>query len=216
MAVSALTPHTRIDNAIIDEHTPQIGLAGLGVLVIIKRYLNQKTGQCNPSYKTLARKAGVDRSTIIRYVKKLKALCLIDPELQFKEDGSPTSNQYHFPSLHASGAQPDNRHEQDTSDKGGAIVPPPPPQDCHYPSGSDATSPGATLPPEQSSSLNKKKRTITEVDLRPTEKQKACPHPPEFIVMLPDHITICNHCYGLLDKNLRLIEEEKVPDAQAA
>jgi hypothetical protein len=34
--------------------------------------------------------------------------------------------------------------------------------------------------------------------------------------MLPDHITICNHCYGLLDKNLRLIEEEKVPDAQAA
>ena len=210
MAVSALTPHTRIDNAIIDEHTPKIGLAGLGVLVIIKRYLNQKTGQCNHSYKTLARKAGVDRSTIIRYVKKLKALCLIDPELQFKEDGSPTSNQYHFPSLHASGAQPDNRHEQDTSDKGGAIVPPPPPHDCHYPSGSDATSPGATLPPEQSSLPNKKQRTTDEVDFMVTEKQKTCTHPLALIVMLPDDITICNHCYGLLDENFKLIEG-KIP-----
>src|SRR5262245_34278553 len=71
------TPHTRIENHIIEQYTPQIGLAGLGVLVIIKRYLNQKTGQCNPSYKTIARKAGVDRSTIIRYVKKLKAFNLL-------------------------------------------------------------------------------------------------------------------------------------------
>ena len=211
MAVSTLVPHTRIDNSIIDEHTPKIGLAGLGVLVIIKRYLNQKTGQCNPSYKTLARKAGVDRSTIIRYVKKLKALCLIDPELQFKEDGSPTSNQYHFPSLHASGAQPYNRHEQDTSDKDGAIVPPPPPHDCHSPGGSDATSPGAPMPPEQSGK-NKKQRTINEVDFMVTEKQKTCTHPLELIVMLPDDITICNHCYGLLNENLKLIEEKTAPE----
>ena len=42
----------------------------------------------------------------------------------------------------------------------------------------------------------------------PTEKQKTCPHPPESIVILPDEITICNHCYGLLDVNLKLQEEE--------
>ena len=41
----------------------------------------------------------------------------------------------------------------------------------------------------------------------PTEKQKTCIHPPEFIVILPDDITICNHCYGLLDENFKLIEE---------
>jgi hypothetical protein len=35
MTVTASIPHTRIDNSIIDEYTPQIGLAGLGVLVII-------------------------------------------------------------------------------------------------------------------------------------------------------------------------------------
>jgi Helix-turn-helix domain len=209
MAAITPIPHTRIDNSIIDEYTPQIGLACLGVLVIIKRYVNQKTGQCNPSYKTIARKAGVDRSTIIRYVKKLKAFNLLDPELQFKEDGSPTSNQYHFPS--SFGTPPRNQHEQDTSDKGGALLPPLPLQDCHFPDGSDATSPGAPLPPEQSSSSNKKQRTMSEVDLMPTEKQKTCPHPPEFIVILPDTITICHHCYGLLDENFRLIEEEKTP-----
>ena len=44
----------------------------------------------------------------------------------------------------------------------------------------------------------------------PTEKQKTCPHPPEFIVILPDDITICNHCYGLLDENFKLQEEEIV------
>jgi Helix-turn-helix domain len=216
MAVSALTPHTRIDNSIIDEHTPKIGLAGLGVLVIIKRYLNQKTGQCNPSYKTLARKAGVDRSTIIRYVKKLKALCLIDPELCFKEDGSPSSNQYNFPYPPSSAAPAGNRFEPDNPDKGGAIVPPLPPHDCHYPGGSDATSPGAPMPPEQSSLPNKKQRTMTDVDLMPTEKQKTCPHPTTEIVFLTDNVTVCNHCYGLLDENLKLREEEKEPDIVAA
>ena len=42
----------------------------------------------------------------------------------------------------------------------------------------------------------------------PTEKQKTCPHPVEFIVILPENITICNHCYGLLDANFQLIEEK--------
>ena len=210
MAVSALLPHTRIDNAIIDEYTPKIGLAGLGVLALIKRYLNQKTGQCNPSYKTLARKAGVDRSTIIRYVKKLKALCLIDPELQFKEDGSPTSNQYHFP-YPPSPTERANRHESDRKDDAGANMPPPQAQDCDPPGGNTDSTLGACMPPEQSSILNKKQRTMTEVDFMATEKQKTCPHPPEYIVILPDNITICNHCYGLLDENLRLQEEEKYP-----
>src|ERR687883_405590 len=120
-----VVPHTRITNEIIEEYTPRIGLAGLGVLVIIRSYLNHKTGRCDPSYKTIAKKAGVDRSTIIRYVKKLKAFNLIDPELRFKEDGSYASNQYHFS---ATAEQPtaqtpvnlsEPRQEQDTADQGG-------------------------------------------------------------------------------------------------
>ena len=207
--------YTMVDNPVIDELVPHIGLAGLGVLVIIKRYLNQKTGQCNPSYKTIAKKSGVDRSTIIRYVKKLKAFNLLDPELRFKEDGSPSSNQYHFPSPASSGTPPVNRREQDDQDKGGAVLPPLQEQDCHSPSGSPATTPGAALPPEQSSSSNKKERT-RETSASPTERQKTCPHPPTEIVILPDTITICHHCWGLLDDDFKLREENKPQEIEQA
>jgi hypothetical protein len=191
MTNHAITPHTRIDNSIIDELAAQIGIYGLGIYVAIKRHLNTRTGECFPSYATIARKLRIDRSTVIRYVKKLKALRLISPELRFKEDGSPTSNQYNFDK--GSGTEQPLVVAQDNP-------------------------PGCSPPPEQSSSSNKKQRTITEVDLMPTpiksgptEKQKTCPHPPEFIVILPDNITICHHCYGLLDENFRLIEEDKTP-----
>ena len=96
---SAITPipHTRIENSIID-NMAQIGVYGYAVYSAIKRHLNQKTGDCYPSYATIARKIGIDRGTVIRYVKKLKALNIISPLLRFKEDGSPTSNQYNFES----------------------------------------------------------------------------------------------------------------------
>src|SRR5215216_4173211 len=191
MTTHAITPHTRIDNSIIDDLASKIGIYGLGIYVAIKRHLNQKTGDCFPSYQTIAKKLHIDRGTVIRYVKKLKAFNLLDPQLRFKEDGSPTSNQYNF-------------------DKGsGSKQPPEVAEDNH---------PGCTKPPEQVPLLNKKQRTIAEVDLMPTpiisgptDKQKACPHPSEFIVILPDNITICNHCYGLLDENLTLQEEEMLP-----
>jgi hypothetical protein len=39
----------------------------------------------------------------------------------------------------------------------------------------------------------------------PTHKQQTCPHPPSEIVVLSDNITLCHHCYGLLDENLTLV-----------
>jgi hypothetical protein len=181
MAATAITPHTRIDNAIIDNVAAQIGIYGLGIYVAIKRHLNQKTGDCFPSYQTIAKKLHIDRGTVIRYVKKLKAFNLLDPQLRFKEDGSPTSNQYNF--------------DKGSGSEQPAVV-------------AEGNHPGCTKPPEQSPLLNKKQRSITEVDLMPTERQKTCPHPPTEIVILPDNITICHHCYGLLDENLTLQEEE--------
>jgi Helix-turn-helix domain len=96
MSTHAIVPHTRIDNSIIDELASKIGIYGLGIYVAIKRHLNTKTGDCFPSYQTIAKKLHIDRGTVIRYVKKLKAFNLLDPQLRFKEDGSPTSNQYNF------------------------------------------------------------------------------------------------------------------------
>jgi hypothetical protein len=183
MTTYAIAPHTRIDNSIIDDVASQIGIYGLGIYVAIKRHLNQKTGECFPSYKTIARKLGIDRGTVIRYVKKLKALNLLSPQLRFKEDGSPTSNQYNF-------------------DKGGRPEQPPVVAENNQPS--------CTKPSEQVPILNKKQRTISEVDLMPTEKQKTCPHPPSEIVILADNVTICHHCYSLLNENLTLQEEEKL------
>jgi hypothetical protein len=46
---------------------------------------------------------------------------------------------------------------------------------------------------------------------------QTCPHPPSEIVILPEGITICHHCYGLLDENLKLKEEKPSPvEAKAA
>jgi Helix-turn-helix domain len=190
MATSVFVPYTKVDNSIIDDCASQIGVYGLGIYVAIKRHLNQKTGDCFPSYKTIARKLGVDRGTVIRYVKKLTALNLLSPQLRFKEDGSPTSNQYSF-------------------DKGSSSEPLPVVVEDNHPS--------CTKPPKQSPPLNKKQRTIDQVDLMPTERQKNCPHPPCEIVILGDNITICHHCYGLLDEHFKLVTEEKpVENVRAA
>jgi hypothetical protein len=196
MATSILVPHTRIDNSIIDDCASQLGIYGLGIYLGIKRHLNQKTGACYPSYATIARKLGIDRSTVIRYVKKLKALNLLSPLLRFKEDGSPTSNQYNF-STAAENPTPQEAVNQDKTKEGSGPEPPPVVVEDNQGSG--------TAPPEQSSSLNKKERTITEVDLMPTEKQKTCSHPASEIVFLSNNITLCHHCYGLLDENLTLV-----------
>ena len=207
MATIAITPHTRIDNSIIDHLAAQIGIYGLGIYVAIKRHLNQKTGECFPSYQTIAKKLRVDRGTVIRYVKKLKAFNLLDPQLRFKEDGSPTSNQYNF-------------------DKGG----------CSKQPGVVAADnpPSCTEPPEQSEP-NKKQRTISDVDFfaenpqtphstlatshkRPQTpmRQRTCPHPPSEIVFLADNVTICHHCYGLLDENLKLARGQTRENISAA
>ena len=184
MSTHAIVPHTRIDNSIIDDLASKIGIYGLGIYVAIKRHLNTKTGDCFPSYQTIAKKLHIDRGTVIRYVKKLKAFNLLDPQLRFKEDGSPTSNQYNF--NEGSGSKPPEVVVEDNQ-------------------------PSCTEPPKQSPFPNKKQRTIAEVDLMPTEKQKTCPHPPTEIVFLADNVTICHHCYGLLDENLKLQEEEILP-----
>jgi hypothetical protein len=195
MTTHAIAPHTRVDNDIIDKCAATIGIYGLGIYLAIKRHLNQKTGDCFPSYKTIARKLGIDRGTVIRYVKKLKAVGLVDPEWRFKEDGSHNSNQYNFQEALSSAPSGSGSKQPEVAAP-----------DNH---------PGSSPPPEQSEP-NKKQRTITDVDFYPTEKQKTCTHPRKEIVFLADNVTVCHHCYGLLDENLKLVEEEEAHSAQAA
>ena len=71
-----------------------------------------------------------------------------------------------------------------------------------------ATDPQSSDDPKQSSPLNKNNHGTSFGACPPTEKQKTCPHPPSEMVFLPDNITLCHHCYGLLDENLKLVEED--------
>ena len=187
----ATNPHIRIDLDFIRDYVPLIGPYGFTIFSVIKAHENGKTGDCFPSYKTIARESKVDRSTVIRYVKKLRDLQLIDPAWRFKEDGSHNSNQYNFDK--GSRSKPPTVGAQDTHPSS-----PPPPK----------------LSEENKQEKRTKQRTLEEVDLMPTEKQKTCPHID--LIHLPENSThICLHCWGLLDNTLRLIEE-KPPQAEAA
>jgi hypothetical protein len=195
--IDATAPHTRIDNVIIDDMLPKIGVYGLTIYTVIKRHLNFTTGQCNPSYGRIAKMIGIDRSTVIRYVKKLQKLGLLSANLQFREDGSPTSNQFEFSET----TQKSTPVRLSSSRK----QPPPVAED---------NPPGRPEPPEQVS-LNKFIETKKEAKTMPpkeektpvaTEKQKNCPHPFAEVVVLTDGITICNHCFDLI----------RLPDQKAA
>ena len=191
-------PHTRIENTII-ANMADIGVYCYAVYSAIKMHLNQATGACFPSYATIARMTGIHRSTVIECVKKLRALNLVSPQWRYKEDGSHASNQYDFQAPETCvPAKKTGKSAQ--ADQGSRPERPPVVAADDHPSRPE--------PPEQSEQ-NKKIRTIDEVDFYPTEKQKTCPHPPTEIVSLSDSITICNHCYGLLDENLKLREEDK-------
>ena len=206
MATSAIVPHIRIDNSIIDEYLPKIGPYGYTIYSVIKRYFNQKTGDCYPSYKTIAKKSGIDRSTVIRYVKKLKDFNLISPEWRFKEDGSHTSNQYNFHGRKntesskniAESVQIDQETQICVPSGSGTKLLPVVAEDNH---------PGSPPPPKQSEP-NKKERTITDVDFMPTERQRNCSHPATEVVYLSAGIVVCHHCYSLLPDPCSMQEEE--------
>ena len=236
MTANSCNSHIRMDIDFIRKYLPIIGPYGFTIYAVIMSHRNAKTGNCFPSYKTIARESKVDRSTVIRYVKLLKELQLIDPQWRFKEDGSHNSNQYNFQGTQkgvASQGIDNSAQSQETEisvpSGGGAKPLPVVTQDNH---------PGSPPPPELSeenikekrttftgegNGQLKKQRTLEEIDLMPiriksgpTEKQKTCSHPHEMISYLPDNIRICYHCWGLLDENLKLVEEEKAPQAQAA
>jgi hypothetical protein len=192
------TPHTRIENSII-VNMAEIGVYCYAVYSAIKMHLNQATGACFPSYATIARMTGIHRSTVIECVKKLRALKHISPQWRFKEDGSHASNQYDFQAPETCVPAKKSEKVVKTEQGGWPERPPVVAEDDH---------PSRPERPEQSEE-NKKIRTITDVDLLPTEKQKTCSHPASAIVYLSDNITLCHHCYGLLDENLTLVTTEK-------
>jgi hypothetical protein len=212
MLLDATAPHTRVDNFVIDEYADKIGAIGLGIYTVIKRHYNWATGQCTPSYNRIAEMCRVNRSTVIRYVKRLKEVGLINPQMRFTDDGQ-TSNQYAFyqperPKPKPAPAQKSSSAHMDT-----------PTQMCPLVAENDP--PGGTGQPDQEV-LNKKEkeeRNAKDVPLReketekiqapekpgasekaaPMGNEKKCFHPESDIIRPCNGITICTACYDLLE-----------------
>jgi len=71
-----------------------IGVYPYAVYSVLK--MHQESGEANPSYATIARMTGMDRSTVIRSVKKLTDLNLLSSQRRTREDGSSNTNQYNI------------------------------------------------------------------------------------------------------------------------
>jgi DNA-binding transcriptional MocR family regulator len=181
---------------------------------------NQKTGDCFPSYARIARMTGINRSTVIDYVKRLRARNLVDPRHRFKEDGSHTSNQYDFQTTGMAVPAQNQGTEASAPAKKSGLSTEIQSTEKSVPCGSRPERPAVVGPPdppsrperpEPSEANKKKERTIAEGELMPTERQKTCLHPTTEIMLLSDNVIICHHCYGLLDENLKLVEETLLP-----
>jgi hypothetical protein len=210
-------PNTyRVDNIIVDEYGEKIGAIGVAIYNVLARHADRQTGICYPCIGTIAKKLALGRTTVKKYLRILLNHCLIAIAPRMSEAGDPTSNCYML--LDPSPEKIALRRRQleallipqqgtfrldpveGSQDEGRSSDDPPP---CL-----SATDPQSPADPKQSSLLNKNTRTSL-VALLPTEKQKTCAHPPSEIVYLADNVTICHHCYGLLDENLKLASEDK-------
>ena len=202
-------PYTyRIDNILIDEYGEKIGAIGIAVYNVLARYADRVTGICHPCIGTIAKKLKLGRTTVKKYLRILLKQGLIAIASRLSEEGDPTSNSYRL--LDPSPEKVALRRKQlealftpqtgTFTLEGGQSPDDPPP--CPA-----ATDPQSPADPEQVFSLNKNNGTSLNA-LRPTEKQQTCPHPAPAIVVLPDNIRICHHCFGLLDEKLQLITDE--------
>jgi hypothetical protein len=196
----------RVDNIIVDEYGEKIGAIGVAIYNVLARHADRQTGICYPCIGTIAKKLALGRTTVKKYLRILLNHCLIAIAPRMSEAGDPTSNSYMLldPSPEQVALRRRKLEALLTPQQGTFTLPggrsPDDPPPCLL-----ATDPQSPADPEQVFSLNKKPRTMTEAAVLPTEKQKTCPHPQSEIVFLADHVTICHHCYGLLDENLTLV-----------
>jgi len=202
-------PHTyRVDNIIVDEYGEKIGAIGVAIYNVLARHADRQTGICYPCIGTIAKKLRLGRTTVKKYLRILLNYSLIAISSRLSDAGDPTSNCYML--LDPSPEKVALRRRQlealltpqhgTFKFDGGRSPDDPPP--CL-----SATDPQSPADSKQSSFLNKNTRTSL-VALLPTEKQKTCAHPPSEIVYLADNVTICHHCYGLLDDSLKLRNAE--------
>ena len=86
-------PFYIVDNAVLDIYGPKIGPYGIAVYNALCRYADQEH-TCYPSLKSIAKKTGMGRSTVISTLQKLADLKLIEVERRHSPKGDRASNLY--------------------------------------------------------------------------------------------------------------------------
>ena len=84
---------TLIENDLIDD-IERFDKNDLLCYMVLCRYANNSTGECYPSYKTIAEKMRVGLSTAIKAIKSLESKGVIKIHSRKNENGGDTSNLY--------------------------------------------------------------------------------------------------------------------------
>ena len=83
-----------IDNELIDNYGPTIGVYGVAVYNVLAQYANKNGSRIFPSYQTIADKLGISRPKVIDTIKKLIDVGLIKKSPRIDSAGDMTSNEY--------------------------------------------------------------------------------------------------------------------------
>lgn len=86
-------PHTRIDNRMIDR-MPELGAYACSIYMVLVRCQNRVTGACFPSLKKLVKATGLDKKTVIKYLRVLEREGYVKKQKRYTQRGRRTSNQY--------------------------------------------------------------------------------------------------------------------------
>jgi hypothetical protein len=223
-SITVLNPehYHRIPDDIILVYGKIIGATGYAVYGYLCMRVNRRTGRCTPSIGRIADAYNLARSTVKEYLHKLRDVGLIAIEPRRAPAGDPTSNQYTL--LDPSPAAVEQRRlaRQAAAAWGRERSPAaPPPEEGvgRLPTGGRSPAdPGGRSPadPEPESSLepeeeNQAVRSGAEEKPLKTTARPPCPHPLEERSYY-GAITVCQHCWSLLDINL-FPAAERSPEA---
>lgn len=92
MATFSIAPHIRINHDFF-QYAPQIHGNGFMIFSYLLLRRNAKTGRCYPSLSRIARDLGLDRKTVIKFLKLLEGVGLIRKHATYN-GGKRSSNQY--------------------------------------------------------------------------------------------------------------------------
>jgi hypothetical protein len=65
------------DNEVVDRHLIDIGMHGFAVYMLLTRYANAATAECDPSIPTIAKSLGISEPTVKKALNKLESCNLI-------------------------------------------------------------------------------------------------------------------------------------------